>query len=199
VQQQILKGKVMLKAATWATLATLAGCATPINPPITGYTCCNLHPEYDWVSSNNVQGGALLPAGQPVVLDSVKKKYYVYGSMGGTAVGLRDDNSKSEAETLEWVRHIVVAESPKAKLATWPADVREAVQSGKVLVGMTREQVLVSLGYPAKNDTPKLDAPVWRYWTAQADDPVELHFDEAGRLTKLTGSAAAVAAVSAAP
>lgn len=179
-----------------AAAALLSGCATPIQPPIVGYTCCNLRPTYDWISSNNVQGGLILPAGEPVILGTIKKRYYVYGTMGGTGIGLRDDNAKSEADTLAWVRRVVVPENPKARLATWPAEIRTAVQTGKILVGMSREQVLMSLGHPAKADTPDLASPTWRYWTAIDDSTVDLHFDEADRLTTVSGSPAAVKLVS---
>jgi len=46
----------------------LPGCATKLAPPITGYTCCNLRPDYGWVSSTNMLGGAIVPAGEPVVI-----------------------------------------------------------------------------------------------------------------------------------
>jgi hypothetical protein len=29
---------------------------------------------------------------------------------------------------------------------------------------MTKEQVIVSLGYPPAHQTPSLDAPQWKYW-----------------------------------
>ncbi|MDR6891033.1 hypothetical protein J2X67_005581, partial [Variovorax sp. 3319] len=32
----------------------LSGCATKLTQPITGYTCCNLRPDYGWVSSTNM-------------------------------------------------------------------------------------------------------------------------------------------------
>jgi hypothetical protein len=185
-----------LALSTLAAAALLSGCATPIQPPIVGYTCCNLRPVDGWVSSHNVQGGALLPAGEPVKLDAIKKRYYVYGTAGGTDIGLRDDNAKNEADTLAWVRTIVVSGDPRAKLATWPAEIRTAVQTAKVMVGMSREQVLMSLGYPAKADTPDLASPTWRYWTALDDTTVDLHFDEAGRLIKVSGTPTGVGLVS---
>lgn len=181
-------------------LALLAGCTTPLTPQITGYTCCNLRPSYDVVSSYNVQGGAILPAGEPVKLTTIKKRYHVYGTIGDTDIELRDDMSGSEAETLAWVRQVVVAENPRAQLATWPADIQAAVQSAKVKPGMSKAQVLMSLGYPSKKETPKLDAQVWHYWTLQDDDnTIQLHFDDKGLLTHLTGVPAGVQAVSVTP
>jgi hypothetical protein len=42
--------------------------------------------------------------------------------------------------------------------------VRDAVRAGKILIGMNKEEVLVSVGYPPKHQTPSLDAPQWKYW-----------------------------------
>ena len=42
--------------------------------------------------------------------------------------------------------------------------VREAVRLGRLAPGMTREQALITAGYPATHRTPVLEAPVWTYW-----------------------------------
>lgn len=189
--------RTLAASASTALAAMLAGCATPLTPQITGYTCCNLRPSYDVVSSYNVQGGAILPAGEPVKLTTIKKRYHVYGTVGDTELELRDDMSSSEAETLAWVKQVVVPQSPRAQLTAWPADIQAAVQSAKVKPGMSKAQVLMSLGYPSKKETPQLDASVWHYWTLQDDDhTIQLHFDDNGLLTKLTGILAGVRAVS---
>ncbi|MDR6891026.1 ABC-type uncharacterized transport system auxiliary subunit, partial [Variovorax sp. 3319] len=41
-------------ALVLAASTLLAGCATKLTQPITGYTCCNLRPDYGWVSSTNM-------------------------------------------------------------------------------------------------------------------------------------------------
>ena len=184
-------------AAAMTAAAVLSACsATPLKPTIVGYTCCNLRSDAGWISSNNVQGGAIVPAGEPVVLESIKKRYYVYGTVGGADTGLRDDNAKSEADTIRWAHSIVVAENPRARISSWPEDIRRAVQYGKVIVGMSKEQVLTSLGYPSRSDTPDIGAAVWRYWTPKDDLTVDLHFNESGRLASLSGMPSAIDAVS---
>jgi hypothetical protein len=45
----------------------------------------------------------------------------------------------------------------------------EGVTVGKALVGMTRQGVMVALGYPAKRATPSLDSNIWRYWKGRGD------------------------------
>lgn len=176
--------------------ALLSACAaTPIQPTISGYTCCNLRPYKDWISSTNVQGGTVIPAGEPAKFDSIKGNYYVYGTIGGRDAGLINESSKgknSKEDTLRWARRIVVAENPRTQLASWPSDVQTAVRYGKVFVGMTKEQVLMSLGYPSVTDTPDIKAATWRYWTTQDDAPVDLLFGEDNKLASVKGKAAGI-------
>ena len=30
--------------------------------------------------------------------------------------------------------------------------------------GMSRDQVIMAVGYPMTSETPRLDAPLWKYW-----------------------------------
>src|SRR4051794_13888051 len=95
-------------------IALLSACAaTPIQPVISGYTCCNLRPYNDWISSTNVQGGPIVAAGEPARFDSIKKNYYVYGTIGGHDAGLIDESARNKEDTLRWARCVVVAEDPR--------------------------------------------------------------------------------------
>ena len=78
-------------ALVLAASTLLAGCATKLTQPITGYTCCNLRPDYGWVSSTNMLGGPIVPFGEPAVLDTMKRDRYLYGTIGSDYVSLRDD------------------------------------------------------------------------------------------------------------
>lgn len=192
-QQRPRRIAVLAKAGLTAMLAgLLSACSMPIKPALTGYTCCNLRVHAEWISSNNVQGGTLIPAGEPAELNWIKRQFYVYGTIGGLDVNLRDDAAKSEADTMRWLKLIVTPQDPKLQFATWPADVRLAVRSARVMPGMTRAQVLMSLGPPSRVDTPDLAASKWRYWTAVEDLPVDLSFGSDDRLQRLDGKPAAV-------
>ncbi|GAP38154.1 hypothetical protein ABXN37_23800 [Piscinibacter sakaiensis] len=176
--------------------ALLAGCAAaPLGQPIVGYTCCNLRAQGGWVSSNNVQGGDLIPAGTPVRLTSIKRKYYLYGLAGTQEIAFRDDAAQSEAQTLRWIRQVVVPQDPQPLLASWPKEVQTAVATVRVFPGMTREQVAMAIGHPSPTDTPDLAASTWRYWTPAEDQPVDLRFGEDGRLADITGKPSAVRTV----
>lgn len=178
---------LLLTAATFLT-----GCAVPLDRPLTGYSCCNLSAEYGWISSNNLQGQPIIPAGEPIAITTIKKSHYLYGSLGNQDVAFRDDNGSGKESAIRWARKLVVSEDPKLQLATWSPDVQTAVRIGKIKVGMTRAQVLMSLGYPAIADTPDLDAMAWRYWTYREDETVDVSFDANGAVSALVGKPFAV-------
>ncbi|MDR6891056.1 hypothetical protein J2X67_005604, partial [Variovorax sp. 3319] len=171
------------------------GCATKLTQPITGYTCCNLRPDYGWVSSTNMLGGPIVPAGEPVVLDTMKRDTYFFGTIGGDYVSLRDDAARSKEDALRWARQIVVPTDPRVTLAGWEPEVQRAVYSAKVMVGMTRPQVLMALSYPSRNDTKDLNASTWRYWTVQEDEPVDVLFGADGTVSGFSGKPSAVRTV----
>lgn len=181
--------------ATLLLAAALGGCATRLPEPVSGYTCCNLHASGGWVSSGNVLGGSFVPAGQPAKADTIKRQYYVYGEVGGESYAFRNDSARSEQDTLVWLRRIIVAEDPRARMAHWSPAVRNAVGAGRVMPGMSRDQVIVALGYPSAEDTRDLDSPTWRYWTSIDDTPVDLDFATDGTLVKVNASPAALALV----
>jgi hypothetical protein len=182
-------------ALVLAASTLLAGCATKLTQPITGYTCCNLRPDYGWVSSTNMLGGPIVPFGEPAVLDTMKRDRYLYGTIGSDYVSLRDDTSRSREDMLRWARQIVVPADPKLTLANWSPEVQKAVYSAKVMVGMTRPQVLMALSYPSRNDTKDLNAGSWRYWTVQEDEPVDVLFGADGTVSGFSGKSSAVRTV----
>lgn len=189
-----MRHPTLRRAAAWAlsTVAlstSLSGCmANKFPKPIEGYTCCNLRAQYGWISSDNTQRGDLVPFGAPIKLDSIKKKYYVYGTMAGNDVAFRDDSAKTEADTMRWIQRVVVSEDPLQRLSTWPADVKAAVQAARVMPGMTRDQVAMAVGHPSPNDTKDLEGDTWRYWTGVDDSPVDVHFNGEGQVDRIDGS-----------
>ena len=92
-----------------------------------------------------------------------------------------------DQETLEvWVNKVVVSDDPRPRIATYPKAIQEAIYEGKVMPGMTREQVIASLGYPLANENVSLNQPTWRMWRSSRGE-YELHFRSDGRLESVTG------------
>ncbi|MCY1559258.1 hypothetical protein D9M68_962780 [compost metagenome] len=91
----------------------------------------------------------------------------------------------------------MVTEDPKRKIASFPPAVGAAILAGKVMPGMTREQVLMALGYPVASENPSLDAPVWRYWRDSWSE-FQVNFDAQGLVKDVAGNAVALSRVLAA-
>jgi len=153
---------------TAVTGLILAGCETmPAQAPaptavLSGYTCCNLHYEGDWISDANWSSQPMIPAGASIQVVEYGR-YRIMAEVDGRKMRFGLDYGR--AQPLEaWAQKLVVREDPRQKIARWPAPVREAVRAGKVAIGMNKEEVIVSLGYPPAHETPSLEKPQWKYW-----------------------------------
>ncbi len=58
---------------------------------------------------------------------------------------------------------ILVPKDPREALRDWSPKVQQAVKAGRIMKGMNRKQVLMSLGWPTTGSTPNIDDPVWNY------------------------------------
>lgn len=128
-----------------------------------GYACCNLRYSGDWVSDQSSGELPFIPVGTQILVRRLE------GSVAHIVVDekryrLGHDYGRHEEKTAEWVDKLVVLNNPATKLGRYPAAIRAAIETGKITRGMNREQVIMALGYPATNETSKLDAPVWKYY-----------------------------------
>ncbi len=64
------------------------------------------------------------------------------------------------------------------------AEMREAIERGEVVEGMTRDEVLVARGYPPAHETPSLDDDRWRYWRHRFATN-NVHFGTDGRVERI--------------
>jgi len=129
-----------------------------------GYACCNLRYSGDWISDQSSGELPFIPLGTRVLVRSVEgDRAEIEAGEKPYRMGL--DYGRKLEKTAEWVDKLVVLQDPTEKLAKYPANIRTAIEAGRLLNGMTREQVLMAVGYPTTYDTPKLDATPWKmYW-----------------------------------
>lgn len=170
---------------TLGLIAALAAGNASAQDRFDGYLCCNMRSDGNWISdSNYAEGGKrVIPAGTPVRVDGYGR-HRVRVEIDGARQAIGNDYSR-DLDNASFARRYVVAEDPKPAIASWPPKVREAVQRSKVTPGMTRAQVLASLGYPISSENPDLDADLWRYWLDSFSE-FQLHFDAKGRVSGIT-------------
>ena len=178
-----------MKHTLWiaAASALVAGCANTMlpayNPLPVGYTCCNLRHADDWISDGNWGSFPMIPAGSPI-------KVVGYGSnrafveIDGKAFRIGHDYGRTQESLEQYVAKLVVQDSPRERIAAYPDPIREAIRTGRLTQGMTREQALIAAGYPPTHRTPFLDAPVWTYWKDRLTS-YNVGWDADGRLRNL--------------
>jgi hypothetical protein len=129
-----------------------------------GYLCCNLRSDGRWISDINYaeSGKRVIAAGTPAKVTGYGR-YRVHVDLGGSRQSIGNDYSR-DLDMGAFAQRYVVAQDPTAKLAAYPPKVREAITAMRVAPGMTKEQVLMAVGYPVTSENPTLDAKIWRYW-----------------------------------
>ena len=157
-----MKQRIVLAALLAA--APLATLAQPLPEPAAGFLCCNMRTDGSWISDINYaeNGKRVIPAGTPIKVTGYgRSRVYLETPDGKQSLG--NDYSR-DLSLPEFAKRYVAAADPKLKLATASPKIRKAVETGRLMPGMTREQVLMAVGYPVSSENPHLDAKVWRFW-----------------------------------
>lgn len=148
-------------------LAT-SGAARAADEMWEGFLCCNYRYDGDWMSDSNYTGYPLMPLGTPTKITDYGR-YRVYTEMGGKKMRIGNDYSR-EFPNVEFAKRMVVKEDPRLKVAKFPARIQKAIAEAKLVKGMTKEQVIMAIGYPISSENPSLDAPRWRYWLTSFEE-----------------------------
>ncbi|HQT31844.1 MAG TPA: hypothetical protein PLE48_04785 [Thiobacillus sp.] len=180
-----IKSMLFFCAVFWSVAQAQAGWfdSKPAAPLRAGYTCCNLHYEDDWISDSNFGSLPFIPAGTPVRLTSYGSNR-LYVDMNGKDMRIGLDYGRAQETLEQFAEKLIVADDPKAKIAQYPATVREAIKLGQVAVGMSKEQAVIAVGYPQRDETLSLDAPVWNYW-ASSFSPYRVMWNKNGQIAEI--------------
>jgi outer membrane protein assembly factor BamE (lipoprotein component of BamABCDE complex) len=209
----MMEGTFSSSAARWvsllATAWVAASCHHASPPPATLaqvegrslFTCCNLHYENGEISDANYWVGKLLPAGTPVRIDNATDDGVML-SAGDVKLELTHAYGAKEESLDQYLAKILLANDPKPRIAAYPKGVRRSIEKAKVERGMTREQVVISLGYPPTSLTPSLEAKEWKYWYNPDVQPwynqwatYKVVFDDGGKVADVVGRPAPTAQV----
>ncbi|MGE5472138.1 MAG: hypothetical protein ACM3X0_15175 [Bacteroidota bacterium] len=157
-----------------------------------GYACCNLHYDGDWISDANRAQLPFIAAGTPVKVRKIDG-YRADVDVGGKPMHLGLDYGRTQETTEQWLGKLIVAEDPRPTIATFAPSIREAIKAGKLMRGMTREQVVIAVGHPQTNENPRLDGPYWRYWWSSFG-PYYVYWNK-GAVSKIDGHSETVASM----
>lgn len=148
----------------------LAACHPPVSPEVLRqwqtrslYTCCNIHYENPNVSDANYTVGSILPFGSPATVEKMTSDAVTFRA-GATELTLAHAYGRDQESAQQYFSKILVDTDPHTRFATFPKQVQSAITDGRVEVGMTKEQVIMSLGYPPTHRTASTDLNTWTYW-----------------------------------
>ena len=153
-----------------------------------GYLCCNMRSDGSWISDSNYAENdkRVVPVGTPVSVTGYGR-HRVNVRIDGERQAIGNDYSR-DIGLADFARRYVVTEDPAAKIAGYPAKIQDAIKRAKITPGMTREQVLMALGYPISSENPDLSADLWRYWMSSFAE-FQVQFDGNGRVREITTDA----------
>jgi hypothetical protein len=176
--------RALVSAGVWAFVSSAA--AQKIEP-FEGYLCCNLYSSGSWISDLNYRdrGKTLVPVGTKVKVSGFGR-WRILTEIDGKKVGIGNDYSRTVSMETFLSRYVLTID-PQDLLARMPDNVRDAIKAGKVMRGMTREQVAMAVGWPSATSTPSLDAVLWRYWIDSGSE-FQVFWDERGLVDRIFGS-----------
>jgi len=154
-----------------------------------GYLCCNMRSDGSIMIDINYEGPKehLVPAGTPLKVTGFLWHYRVIVDISGRRQYIKNDYSR-DLPMNELVKRYVVANDPAVKIANFPEKTRDAIASARLMKGMTREQVLMSVGYPVSTENANLGAKTWKFWLGSFDE-FDVKFDDDNRVIEVDATA----------
>ena len=181
--------RIALVLGLAAAVPFVTGCpvgGAKVESPLNGqfrYTCCNIRYEKNEITDVNYQMGGIIPYGTRVQIIEVKKNAVKFLPEGHPEMTLVYRHGRKVYPFEQYVDRIFLTEPPRlsaapvasskkkgAKAAASSANKFEKqIQQGIVEPGMTKQDVLLALGYPPAHRTPSIEQPIWTYWRNRWD------------------------------
>ncbi len=149
------------------------------------YTLVNLHPDENnrrLYSVNYLQAG-LVPLCTRVSIESVDSRRMIFRlADGGREYTYLFHGTLREPIPKHFDRFFGKT-CDKKKIEGMRKVDKEGILQGRVFPGMTKEAVILAIGYPPEHATPSLEANAWRYWKSRFDT-ILVHFEE-GKVVRI--------------
>ena len=172
---------------TMATLALLIGCASAhAADKYDGFLCCNMRTTGSWISDINYDenGKHIIPVGTPLTVLGTGR-YRIKVKIEGKDQAIGNDYSR-DLSLDDFAKRYVVTENPAVKIAGYPKNIQDAIASARIVKGMTREQVLMAVGYPVSSENHVLSDKTWRFWLTSFGE-FHVRFDDSDHVVEVTG------------
>ena len=138
---------------------------------------------YESAALLNSPSGALPFGTQVTVTDIGRKSFKIRSAEYGEFTVY---HSYGTDDLASYIAKLILREDPKPTVREYPEEIQDAIFDGRVVKGMTKEQVLIAIGYPPTHRTPGIGANEWTYW-ANRWRTYKLQFSRDGRLVRAWG------------
>jgi len=114
--------------------------------------------------TNPGQGHVIIPAGSEILIVDKSRKSFTFKFDNDSKKVVYEFHKSRMGMSLDEYIDKVTSTQP-VSFDNLSGQDKKGVADGKAYQGMTREGVMVALGYPATHRTPTLEATTWIYWT----------------------------------
>lgn len=152
--------------------------AQQVNEHAQMYTQVGMHAQGSGLSTLNFTLGFPIPVNSIVFYEDINSKQVAI-TYDDKRYYLRNSPRHSKTTMDQMLdRHFG---TKKVDLSKFSPKEQEAIKAGKVEIGMSKEAVLLAIGYPPAHATPTLQQDEWKYWKFQrgyASDAIIYHFKD---------------------
>jgi hypothetical protein len=126
------------------------------------YTQFSLYYENSRHLTTNYRKGILVPVNTEVKFVESNSTDILVSLPDGENLYIENVEAYS-GEEIDGIFTRTLAEKP-VDLAPYSVEERKAILAGEVVPGMSKNAVILALGYPPKHRTPSLQLDHWQYW-----------------------------------
>jgi hypothetical protein len=131
------------------------------------YTMVNLRPRGDFLSTVNYQYEGLIPLCTKVRIDARSRSQLSFSVLpGGQRYEYNYHRSAGSFDTE--IARVFGTSCNRSRAQQLSAVDQQGIRAGRALPGMTKEGVILAIGYPPPHRTPSLQGDAWRYWVGRS-------------------------------
>jgi hypothetical protein len=146
---------------------SMDGVIPPFIDPMPGnkyFTRFTFHYERGRYIATNYSRGTIVPINTEVELIAYEPEIMIL-NIQGAMIKVKNVRKYTNA-TIEEFASLMLSEVP-TNIDAFGERMASDIANGQMRKGMTKEQVLMTRGYPPKHDTPSIDADRWIYWSSR--------------------------------
>ena len=132
--------------------------------------------------TNPGPGHKILPVNTPVQIKKWKRGFIIIDTKNGTEILFEYQEPRMQMSVEDYLGKIT--STSKVDLGKLSDKDRKGIEGGMASVGMTKDGVMIALGYPATHKTPSPDSNRWIYWTNRFGT-IAVNFDDKGVVTEI--------------